>query len=732
MNSVSDRELAGLMADGSWLRRFVATLVPPQDVDDVVQSTWLAALRSGGAVANVRGWLLGAAANLSRLVHRGRARADRALQRLPDHGAQRSAQEHVEALELQRLVSDALLALPEPTRTVLVLRYREGLATPAIAARLELDVATVRQRLHRGRQAVRARFEQHFGTDWRGSSAVLACVRPEVATPLAAAATLGLVAAAGVALLLLVPFGGGDAGRAGAGVLANDSSAASSAPPGSGAGVGAAAGAVAEALALEREPAEQIAPRGTAVSEQDPRAPSGDVTVRGRLVAAEDGTAIAGTVHHGKKVIAVGADGAFAVEIAAGERDRFLMLHAESRCSRYCEPGESSLDLGDVPLQRGALLRGLLLDEAGNPVPGARIGRYSFENVGASGRLSASERTAANGTFTFRHCVPLGPFQFDLKQSGWTLADDTVVVQAPPAANHFVLRAARRPGVFGVCVTADGRPCADVDIEAIAPAAGPLPPRTLGSARTADDGSFELFAVEPSDTAVELRTPLFGTHAIAGATPQVRWGQAGLRLEVAPRVPVRLRVVEIPARTPVARFDVQASWHERNMVTRTCLAQRTQLREDGVVVLAGVAPGMQLGVWPEDPALAPARLVVDESMRGRAEVVVEIVRLRPMAVTLTDANGRPVATECWLLDPCGTQPGAWADDLRGAVQLSGSGPTALRWSHTTTDANGTGTLLAAAPSAVHRLVLAVPRGHRTVWLPFAPAADGTVRAVVPD
>ena len=59
------REFAELLRDGDWLRGFVATLVPRQDVDDVVQSTWLAALQGGTVTRSARNWMCGARARLT-------------------------------------------------------------------------------------------------------------------------------------------------------------------------------------------------------------------------------------------------------------------------------------------------------------------------------------------------------------------------------------------------------------------------------------------------------------------------------------------------------------------------------------------------------------------------------------------------------------------------------------------------------------------------------------------
>ncbi len=197
-----EREPDELLASSPWLRRFVGTLVAPDDADDLAQATRLAALQAPPpATTEWRRWLAGIGRNLARMLHRSRARSQRALARLPRAGESPSAADLVQGLEVQRAVSEAMLALPEPTRTILVLRYQHDLPPAAIALRVGLQEPAVRQRLHRGREEVRARLQQRFGADWRGSFAVLAFVGQQAvrrgagAVLLAGAAALAIVVA---------------------------------------------------------------------------------------------------------------------------------------------------------------------------------------------------------------------------------------------------------------------------------------------------------------------------------------------------------------------------------------------------------------------------------------------------------------------------------------------------------------------------------------------------------
>jgi RNA polymerase sigma-70 factor, ECF subfamily len=59
--------------------------------------------------------------------------------------------------EVQQRVDEALRKVPEPFRTTLILRDLEGMAYDEIAEILEVSLGTVKSRLTRGRQALKAR-----------------------------------------------------------------------------------------------------------------------------------------------------------------------------------------------------------------------------------------------------------------------------------------------------------------------------------------------------------------------------------------------------------------------------------------------------------------------------------------------------------------------------------------------------------------------------------------------
>ncbi|ASA97338.1 MULTISPECIES: RNA polymerase sigma factor SigW [Anoxybacillus] len=76
---------------------------------------------------------------------------------LADKGT--SPEDALESLELQKMVQEAILKLPEKYRTVIVLKYIDELSLQEISDILNLPIGTVKTRIHRGREALR----KHLG-----------------------------------------------------------------------------------------------------------------------------------------------------------------------------------------------------------------------------------------------------------------------------------------------------------------------------------------------------------------------------------------------------------------------------------------------------------------------------------------------------------------------------------------------------------------------------------------
>jgi RNA polymerase sigma factor (sigma-70 family) len=199
--------LEELLAQAAWARGLArALLADPSRAEDVLQETWLAALeRPPAELSRPRGWLARALGNAARQLGRAegrRARRERAgarPERLP------SAAELAETLETQRTLAGHVLALEEPYRSTLVLRFYRDLSPSAIARELGVPAATVRSRLARGLDVLRRRLDREHGGDRRAWGVAL--VRGLALEPARAGGLAALVLAVG----LLLGLGGGAA-----------------------------------------------------------------------------------------------------------------------------------------------------------------------------------------------------------------------------------------------------------------------------------------------------------------------------------------------------------------------------------------------------------------------------------------------------------------------------------------------------------------------------------------
>jgi RNA polymerase sigma factor (sigma-70 family) len=143
--------------------------------DDVVQDTFVAvAEREPERPKAVGSWLRGLIFNLVRRSHRSQVRSRRREERVARPECDVSMPPDVlERAELQREVVDEVIALAEPYRTAVLLRYFDDLSPADIARREDVPVATIRTRLHRGLERLRQRLDGRHGGNRAAWSAIL-------------------------------------------------------------------------------------------------------------------------------------------------------------------------------------------------------------------------------------------------------------------------------------------------------------------------------------------------------------------------------------------------------------------------------------------------------------------------------------------------------------------------------------------------------------------------------
>lgn len=168
-----------LLAQSHGIRALALRLVrEPADADDLVQDTWVAALQHPPRAGRPAWpWLARVLTNFARRRRRAEGRRrdrEEAAATLPPLP---SGEELAMRLDLHQQVVSIVRELEEPYRSTVLLRYFEDLSVTEIAERQSVPPATVRQRLKRARERLRAKFDQRFGGDghtWR--SALLALV----------------------------------------------------------------------------------------------------------------------------------------------------------------------------------------------------------------------------------------------------------------------------------------------------------------------------------------------------------------------------------------------------------------------------------------------------------------------------------------------------------------------------------------------------------------------------
>ena len=165
MNTPHDTSLERLLGEEPFVRMLARTLLA-EEADDVVQQTWLHAMRSGGhGIAEPRSWLARIVHNVASNLRRSRRRREQ--NERDALAAPRPVPSSAELLvreEGRRELVAAVDALPVDLRSVVLLRYFDGVPPRRIARQLDLPVTTVWNRLRRALLLLREQLDaRHHG-----------------------------------------------------------------------------------------------------------------------------------------------------------------------------------------------------------------------------------------------------------------------------------------------------------------------------------------------------------------------------------------------------------------------------------------------------------------------------------------------------------------------------------------------------------------------------------------
>jgi len=192
--STPEHRIESLLLHDGFVRALSRSLLSdPHAAEDVAQETWVAALEGGAEAASLSRWITGVVKNLAGKTRRGEHRRQRREHESARPEATPSGEEILEREAARARVVAAVLALEEPYRECVLLRYFENLPPRALAQRLALPVETVRTRLKRALEMLRARLDREFGERGTWGLALAPFARPSSASltrPSALAMTL--------------------------------------------------------------------------------------------------------------------------------------------------------------------------------------------------------------------------------------------------------------------------------------------------------------------------------------------------------------------------------------------------------------------------------------------------------------------------------------------------------------------------------------------------------------
>lgn len=173
-SQVSGDDFAALLEHSSWVRRLAGSLVRDDALaDDLTQEAWLAALRHPPDKGlPPRPWLAQVLRNLVRMRFRsdgrrkGRELATGDAATSSD-GQLDSPEQLLDRVQTQRALTNLVIAIDEPFRSTILLRYYEGLDSADIAKRQGVPAGTVRWRLKTGLERLRVELDRTHGGDRR-------------------------------------------------------------------------------------------------------------------------------------------------------------------------------------------------------------------------------------------------------------------------------------------------------------------------------------------------------------------------------------------------------------------------------------------------------------------------------------------------------------------------------------------------------------------------------------
>lgn len=462
MDETAHPSIEALLAHAGWVRKLARRLAADASAaDDLAQETFATALahepEPGRGFAS---WL----ATTLRNLRRAERRRDDLRASIEHIGAREervaSTDELAERADLQRVLVDHVLALDEPHRSTLLLRYFAELEPRDIAQREGIPLATVTSRLTRAHAKLRERLERAHGDRraWLSALAPLlnrpASLSTTNAGTIVTGGTLGgllvnakiAVAAAALILIALVAV----LGLRGASPAVPEVSA----PVATASATSSSTERDPELRAMDATGNEPRAPVASADSRPAASVPSEArraQRVKGRVLGA-DGAPLASLwigwagTHDGH--VRSGASGTFEIESAADEGQ--LDVADEDWITVRSGAWKSGTSLEPVVIAAHALdLAGTVQDESGRPLSGARVALAMPAGFGS--RFDASlegttfhrwrTSTDASGRFSLPRSPAIDGASLNTVLEGYAAAE----MSEPASSDTAIVIALARP-----------------------------------------------------------------------------------------------------------------------------------------------------------------------------------------------------------------------------------------------------------------------------------------------